>query len=350
MPPSLTSGNKQSVAPPPLIAISMGEPAGVGAEITLKCWLDRKKTALPCFYLRDDPTRLEKVIRQLELPMRVIAITHPSEAREGFHKGLPVIPLSRPVEAEFGQPSAKTADLVIESLIACIADIRAGQAQGLTTNPIQKSTLHQADFPYPGHTEFLATFDTPPIQPVMMLACETLRVVPVTIHHALADVPTVLTTSQLMATCRITAKGLAQRFGVKNPRLAVCGLNPHAGESGQFGHEEGTIIQPVIEQLMQEGLNISGPYAADSLFHQQARAQYDVAICMYHDQALIPIKTLDFYGSVNVTLGLSFIRTSPDHGTALALAGKGKANAKSLYNAIKLAGKAARFQQRHTDA
>jgi len=226
---------------------------------------------------------------------------------------------------------------VIESITRAVELSKYGAASAVVTNPIQKSALYDAGFKHPGHTEFLAELAGPDTVPVMMLANSKLRVVPLTIHIALSDVPKQLTADLIIKRCRITAVSLQKDFGIGNPRLAVAGLNPHAGEDGAMGSEEQTIMAPAIEALRAEGLNVIGPLPADTMFHEEARANYDVALCPYHDQALIPVKTLDFHGGVNVTLGLPFIRTSPDHGTALNIAGKGIARPDSLIAALKMA-------------
>jgi len=280
--------------PAPAIALTMGEPAGIGGEIAL--------------------------------------------AAAVFPAALPV--LAEPLVAAVspGKPDVANAPAVIRSIERAVALVTEGRASAVVTNPIQKATLYDAGFSYPGHTEFLAALAGPQTPaPVMMLACSALRVVPVTIHLALADVATQLTTENIVHAGRVTAAALRYDFGIAAPRLSVAGLNPHAGESGTIGRQEEDVIAPAIATLQADGINATGPHVADTLFHEAARAHYDAAICMYHDQALIPIKTIDFSGGVNVTLGLPFIRTSPDHGTALDIAGAGTADTTSLLAALHLA-------------
>ena len=266
--------------------------------------------------------------------------TDPAGARAAFSNGLPVVPLKNAVEDAPGRPSAANAAATIESIERAVEAVRQGQARAVVTNPIAKATLYQAGFKYPGHTEYLGALAEAwgaPVFPVMMIWSETLAVVPVTIHIPLADAPKALTAELIIKTARVVDRDLRARFGVTRPRLAVAGLNPHAGEGGAMGREEITIIGPAIEALKAEGIDVVGPLPADTMFHPRARARYDVALTMYHDQGLIPVKTLAFDEGVNVTLGLPFVRTSPDHGTAFDIAGKGVANPASLIAALKLA-------------
>ena len=317
----------------PPVALTLGDPAGIGGEIALRAWAELRGE-FP-FFLIGDPTHMAGLGARLGLPVRPIAA--PGEAAAAGLAGLPVLthPLPRPVE--LGRPDPANAPAVVAMIERGVALVRSGAAAALCTNPIHKRALQEgAGFAFPGHTEFLAHLCGAPL-PVMMLACPELRVIPVTIHIALSEVPRALTAELLETTLRVAAAGLASDFGLRSPRLAVAGLNPHAGEGGAMGREEITLIAPVLERLRAEGLAVTGPHSADTLFHAGARARYDAAICMYHDQALIPIKTLDFAGGVNVTLGLDFVRTSPDHGTAHDIAADLCADASSLIAALRMA-------------
>lgn len=328
-----------AAAAAPLL-VTMGEPAGVGGELTLIAWMQRRTADLPIFAAIDDPTRLAGLAQQLGWAVPIQVIDTPAEAEAVFPDALPVLaePLACPSVP--GQPDPANAGPVLSSIRRAVAFCRSGEAGALITQPIQKSVLYQAGFAHPGHTEYLADLTGAP-HPVMMLAVEGLRVIPITIHEPLARVPALLTGDLITTTARIAHAALQRDFGIANPRLAVAGLNPHAGESGSIGREEIEVMVPAIKALRAEGLNIVGPQPADSLFHVEARARYDVALCPTHDQALIPLKTLDFWSGVNVTLGLPVIRTSPDHGTALDLAGTGRADPRSLIAAIRLAGRLA---------
>jgi 4-hydroxythreonine-4-phosphate dehydrogenase len=326
------------------LALTMGEPAGIGGEIALHAWRARGVNGVPPFFLIDDPDRLEALAARLDWHVPLAPITEPEAADATFPSALPVLPLALAHRVEPGQPDIANAPQVIEA-IARGADLtRAGHAAALVTNPIRKETLYAAGFAYPGHTEYLAALGGVPV--AMMLVCPGLRVVPVTIHQPLRAAVADLTRERIVATGRIVAAALQRDFGLSAPRLAVCGLNPHAGEGGALGREEIEIIGPAIADLAGEGIAITGPFPADSLFHVAARTRYDAALCMYHDQALIPLKTIDFAGGVNVTLGLPFIRTSPDHGTALDIAGRGTADPTSLVAALKLAAWMAAARQR----
>ncbi len=314
------------------IALTSGDPSGIGPELAVKAWEDLQ-TDLP-FFLLADPAHLPA-----DAPIALIR--DPSEAVAACARGLPLLPHTFAAPALPGQPDPANAQGVIEVIARAVDLVRTGQASALCTNPIHKKALKDgAGFAYPGHTEYLAALAGVE-RVVMMLASDTLRVVPVTIHIALAEVPRALNADLLAATIRITHEGLIRDFGIARPRLAVAGLNPHAGEGGVMGREEIDLITPVIETLRAEGFDLSGPRSADTMFHAGARTSYDVAICMYHDQALIPIKTLAFDEGVNVTLGLPFIRTSPDHGTAYDIAGKGIANPSSLIAALRMAARMA---------
>ena len=312
----------------------MGEPAGIGAEIAVRAWHALRLTG-PEFVLIDDVTRL------IGAPLQ--RVEQPREAR--FAEALPVLhrPLPRPAVA--GHPSPATAAAVIAAIETAVDMARAGLVSGIVTNPIQKSVLTAAGFAHPGHTEFLGALAGTGVPPVMMLACPELRVVPVTVHEPLARAIARLTTDLIVEHARVTHAALIRDFGIAAPRLAIAGLNPHAGEAGTLGGEEAAIIAPAVAALRTLGIAASGPWPPDTMFTALSRPRYDAAICMYHDQALIPIKTLDMAGGVNVTLGLSIIRTSPDHGTALDIAGQGIASAESLIAAIRLAANIARHRR-----
>ncbi len=271
--------------------------------------------------------------------LRPLALTmgEPAEAAAVFPRALPVLPQELAVEAEPGRPNPANAAAVIAAIERAVALVQAGEAAAVVTNPIQKETLYQAGFRYPGHTEFLAALAEIDTAPVMMLACPGLRVVPITIHLPLAEAAGALTTEAIIHAGRVTAAALATDFGIAAPRLAVAGLNPHAGEGGALGREEAEIIAPAAAALRADGIAVDGPAPADTLFHEAARRRYDAALCMYHDQALIPLKTIEFARGVNITLGLPFVRTSPDHGTALDIAGQGRADPRSLLAALETA-------------
>jgi len=323
------------------LVVTMGEPAGVGGEISMAAWRERNRLALPPFFMLDDPARLEALAAQLDWPVPVTIIRSPEQAAAVFPDALPVLPLSWPVTGKSGKPASGDADLVLEAIERSVSLCQSGEASGLVTNPISKAHLYQAGFRHPGHTEFIAELCGGQ-QPVMMLAGPELRTVPATIHCPLIEVAERLSEALLIQLGRIVHKALKTDFGLPEPRLAMTGLNPHAGESGAMGREEIDFIRPAMAALRAEGITITGPHPADSLFHADARAGFDAAICMYHDQALIPVKTLDFDRTVNVTLGLPVVRTSPDHGTAFDIAGKGIARADSLIASIRLAGEMAR--------
>ncbi len=310
------------------IALTCGEPAGVGLEIAEKAWA-ALKDEVP-FLLIADPAHLPGSV-----PHKVLQ--SPNEASGVMAAALPVLPHPFAAVRTPGVAQPDNAEGVIDVIAHGVDLAMSGAASAVCTLPIHKKALKDgADFPYPGHTEYLA--DLGGVENVvMMLASDMLRVVPTTIHMPLSDVPAALTPELLEQTIRITAKGLKTQFGISAPRIAVAGLNPHAGEGGAMGHEDATTIAPVLEKLRGEGFDLTGPLPADTMFHAAARARYDVAICAYHDQALIPIKTLDFDGGVNVTLGLPFIRTSPDHGTAFDIAGTGQANPSSTIAALRMA-------------
>ena len=320
------------------IALTIGEPGGIGPELALKAWQRRTDDALSPFCVLASVRILKQAIDQTGIDIPLVRVSDISETTSAFTSALPVLDIEDTNASVIpGTASPVTANIVIDSITRAVELTRSGAASAVVTNPIQKSALYTAGFKHPGHTEFLAELAGPGTVPVMMLANAKLRVVPLTIHIALAEVPKQLTAALIGTLCHITAKALQRDFGIMHPRLAIAGLNPHAGEDGTMGIEEQTIMVPAIKKLRDEGLDVIGPLPADTMFHEEARAQYDVALCPYHDQALIPVKTLDFHGGVNVTLGLPFIRTSPDHGTALNIAGKGIARPDSLIAALKMA-------------
>jgi 4-hydroxythreonine-4-phosphate dehydrogenase len=337
------SQRRSSRAAAGLLALTQGDPAGIGPEISLKAWLRRDTVDAP-FVVLGDPDFLARTSARLGLGVPVEPATIES-ASETFPRALPVMPLGLPVEAQPGRADPATARATILSIEAAVRLARQGAVSGLATNPIAKHVLYEAGFTHPGHTEFLAALsaeaESPAPHPVMMLWCDDLAVVPVTVHVPLREVPAALTKELIVTTGRIVAKEMRARFGVANPRLALAGLNPHAGESGSLGTEDREVVEPAAAALRAEGVDASGPHPADTMFHRSARRGYDVALAMYHDQALIPIKTIAFDEAVNVTLGLPFIRTSPDHGTAFDIAGKGIARPDSLIAALRLAARLA---------
>ncbi len=323
------------------LVLTCGEPAGVAPEITGRAWESLRGDEGSAFFLLGDADYW--AARNPALP--VLRIASPAEAADVFATALPVLhrPLARAPQP--GVIAAETAPQVIAAIDEAVAMAFSGAVAGIVTNPIQKEALYHAGFRHQGHTDYLAHLSArhgSPVQEVMMLVAEDLRAIPVTVHIPLKDVPRALTREAILAQARVTARDLTRFFGIERPRLAFTGLNPHAGENGTMGREEIDIIRPALEQLKQEGFTVLGPLPADTAFHTQARQAYDAILCMYHDQALIPVKTLDFHGGINVSLGLPFIRTSPDHGTALGIAGKGMANPKSLIAALRLAARMAR--------
>ena len=325
----MTQASVQATSLPRALALTCGEPAGVGPEIAVQAW-NQLRDDCPFFWI-GDPGHLPK-----GSPHQVI--DSPAEAVAVAARAVPVLVHEFPAPNRPGTPDARNAPAVVSAIARAVALVQSGAASALCTAPIHKKALIDgAGFAYPGHTEYLAALAGGGIQPVMMLASDQLRVVPATIHIALSEVPQQLTPALLTSTIAITARGLRDQFGIAHPRIAVAGLNPHAGEGGAMGREELDWIAPLLVRLQSPDHDLTGPLPADTMFHAAARARYDAAVCMYHDQALIPIKTLDFDRGVNVTLGLPFIRTSPDHGTALDIAGQGIANPSSLIEALKLA-------------
>lgn len=319
------------------LALTMGDPGGVGGEIAIQAWRQLHEVG-PAFFVIDDPQRLRALGAEVE------EIGGPGEAQNAFAKSLPVLPLQASIRATPGISSPENAAAVIESIERAVGFALQGDAAGVVTSPIQKSSLMAAGFRFPGHTEFLGELTgeapMPAVRPrgaVMMLAGPQLKTVPVTVHASVKDTIKMLRPDLIIDCALIVAHALRDDFGIEAPRLAISGLNPHAGEAGALGQEDALIIAPAVDALCEMGVDARGPLPADTMFHEEARARYDAALCMLHDQALIPAKTLAFHDAVNVTLGLPIIRTSPDHGTALDIAGTGKARPDSLIAAIKLA-------------
>ena len=319
------------------LAVSLGDPAGVGPEIVAKAWAQRAEKALPPFFAVGDPRSVAQVWAG-----PVIEITGPAAAAAAFATGLPILPVWGSGVIQPGRPDLAGAQVAFDSLERAMALVLAGQAGALVTAPVSKAQLYEIGFRYPGQTEFvtdrcgLQADDT-----VMMLAGPGLRVVPMTTHVPLSAVSALLTPERIVASARVTAHGLRRDFGVATPRLVLAGLNPHAGEGGAIGREEIEVMEPAIALLRAEGIDITGPHAADTLFPPRARERYDAALCGYHDQALVPIKTLFFDDGVNITLGLPVVRTSPDHGTAFGIAGQDRAVPGAMIAAIAMAGAAA---------
>ncbi len=325
------------------LALTSGEPAGIGPDIALAAWLRRDELDLPPFYLLGDRAFFAERAKTLGLRVEFADVA-PEEAVAAFARALPVAATGEIATARAGQPDDSSATAALASIRQAVDHVRRGRASAVVTNPIAKNVLYRAGFRHPGHTEFLAELAADggrPPQPVMMLWSPALAVVPVTIHLALREAVATLTSELIVTTARIAAADMRAHFGLTRPRLAISGLNPHAGEDGSLGREEIEIVAPAIEALRTDGIDARGPLPADTMFHPAARKTYDCAICMYHDQALIPIKTIAFEDAVNVTLGLPFIRTSPDHGTAFDIAGTGKANPSSLAAALRLAARMA---------
>jgi 4-hydroxythreonine-4-phosphate dehydrogenase len=319
------------------LALTLGEPAGIGPDITLGAWQNRSALSLPSFYVLGDPAFLQARARLLGLDVP-IAVVEPHAAAAAFAGALPVVALDERVTAEPAHPDASSGPAAISSIRRAVDDVMSGRAHAVVTNPVAKAVLYRTGFAEPGHTEFLARLAEEhsgrAARAVMMLWSEELAVVPVTIHLPVRDVPQALTTDLIVATGRIVARDLRARFG-------IAGLNPHAGEDGALGAEDQSVVAPAVAQLRRERIDARGPVPADTMFHAAARRGYDAALAMYHDQALIPIKTLAFDHAVNVTLGLPFVRTSPDHGTAFDIAGTGRASTASLVAALKLAARLA---------
>ena len=330
-----------SASLPPL-AVSLGDPAGIGPEIILRAWTQRAEAAVPCFAVAAGARLLEQAARHLGLAVPVIRIEDLAQAKHAFAEGVPVLG-SADAAYSPAQPDEAGAALAMQSLADATRLVLLGHADALVTAPVAKAQLAKIGFEHPGQTEFLAQVcGLDAGDAVMMLAGPSVRAIPLTVHCALADVPRLISRELIEHKARIAVAALTRDFGIANPRIAVVGLNPHAGEDGKFGREEIDLIAPAIEALQQSGIAASGPHPADALFAPHARASFDVALCMYHDQALIPVKALDFDSGVNVTLGLPIIRTSPDHGTAFDIAGKGLASAGAMIAALKMAADCAR--------
>jgi len=326
------------------LALTLGEPAGIGPDLALAVWNRRADLQLPPFYVVGDTEFLRRRANRLGLDIPVATVA-PHAAATVFRSALPVVAVGVQATAEPGRPDRSSAAVAIASIRRAVGDVLEGAAAAVVTSPVAKNVLYDSGFAEPGHTEFLATLvheaTGKPLRPVMMLWSPELAVVPVTIHLPLKEIFQHLSTELVVETGRIVARDLAARFRIPRPKLVIAGLNPHAGENGTLGDEDRTIVAPAVERLVADGIDARGPLPADSLFHEQARESYDVALCMYHDQALIPIKTLAFDHAVNVTLGLPFVRTSPDHGTAFDIAGTGKADPASLIAALRLASRLA---------
>ena len=329
------------------LALTLGEPAGIGPDLALDVWRRRAELNVPPFYLVGTVDFLRRRAARLGLDIPITAVT-PRSAAAAFAGALPVVAIDVAVSAEPGRPDRSSAPAAVASIRRAVADVMAGEAAAVVTNPVAKNVLYHWGFAEPGHTEFLAKLVQEStgrtLRPVMLLWSPVLAVVPVTIHLPLKEIFHQLTTGLVVETGRIVARDLAARFGLNRPRLAIAGLNPHAGEEGTLGEEDGSIVAPAVARLIADGIDARGPLSADSLFHAQARATSDAVLCMYHDQALIPIKTLAFDHAVNVTLGLPFVRTSPDHGTAFDIAGTGRADPKSLVAALRLAARLAKAE------
>ena len=345
-------GPDRSSVPP--LALTMGDPAGIGLDVTLTAWRGRNEIGVPPFVLFGDPAALAARAETLGEPSLPIAIVSDLEAaRAAFDTHIPVLPVHCAAPVMRGQPDETNASAIIAAIELAVRAVAEGRASAVVTNPIAKSVLTARGFPHPGHTEFLGVlaetlFSARDVKPVMLLASRELNVVPLTVHIPLARVPAAISEDAIVETARILNRAMSIDFGVHRPRIAVTGLNPHAGEDGTLGDEDERVIAPAIARLKSEGLSVSGPHPADTLFHAAARETYDAVLAMYHDQALIPIKTLAFDTGVNVTIGLPFVRTSPDHGTAFALAGSGAARATSLIEALKCADAIARRRRQAT--
>ena len=327
------------------LALTLGEPAGIGPDLALAVWNRRAELDIPPFYVASDPEFLKHRANRLGLDIPISSVD-PADAAAIFPTALPVVALDVKATAEPGRPDRSSAPAAIASIRRAVDDVLSGSAAAVVTNPVAKNVLYKSGFAEPGHTEFLAKLveeaTGKALRPVMLLWSPELAVVPVTIHLPLKEIFKQLSTGLIVETGRIVARDFRTRFRLAHPRLVVAGLNPHAGEEGTLGEEDRAIVAPAVAQLAADGIDVRGPLPADSLFHERARATYDAALCMYHDQALIPIKTLAFDHAVNVTLGLPFVRTSPDHGTAFDIAGTGRADPASLVAALRLAARLAK--------
>ena len=321
------------------LALTLGDPAGVGPEIIVKAWNELRHGGPPFLAVGDFQALASASAGGASILKKIIA---PSEAIVAFENALPVLDLPLRARVVAGQPSSAAAPAIIQWIETAVGLALSGAVAGVVTAPIAKGPLYDAGFKFPGHTEFLgeltaaAAFDGAR-GPIMMLTAKDLRVTLVTVHEPLAKVASLLSIERIVNAGLVTAQALRRDFGIEAPRLAVAGLNPHAGESGSIGREELDIMGPAVAVLRDLGIDATGPYPADTLFPEEIRARYDAALCLYHDQALIPVKMLDFWGGVNVTLGLPIVRTSPDHGTGFDIAGRGLARADSLIAAVRLA-------------
>ncbi|MFC7052836.1 4-hydroxythreonine-4-phosphate dehydrogenase PdxA [Hansschlegelia quercus] len=327
------------------LALSMGEPAGIGIELALALWAARGQVEIPPFLAVGDPAAFAARARLVGLDVP-IAEADPESAGPLFPDCFPVMPTGRAARAAPGRATTDDAEGVIEAIRLGVEFVHSGRCSALVTLPIAKAPLVAAGFPHPGHTEYLGALTEAlwgrPARAVMLLWAQEIAVVPVTVHIPLREAPDRLTENEIVETARIVVRDFKRRFRIEHPRVAIAGLNPHAGEQGVLGSEDEAVIAPAVERLKAEGVIVTGPHPADTMFHAEARARYDVALAMYHDQALIPVKTLAFDRAVNVTLGLPFVRTSPDHGTAFDIAGTGKANPASLRAALDLAARLSR--------
>ena len=323
-----------SLMPAPPLVITPGEPSGVGTEISLKAW----QAGMKNICLMGNLDHIAQTAQSIGIMANFYEISRPS-FYDYNTSALAVIPISWKKIPIAGQPDSVNAPIVIDAIRKAVLWSQSGTASGIVTNPIQKSCLYKAGFNFPGHTEYLSSLARATMRggPLMMLACDKLRVVPATVHIPLNKVPNSISMGLIIEKCTLMHHCLQLSFGIQNPRIAICGLNPHAGEDGRMGEEDNKVIVPAIHRLVSSGINATGPHPADTLFHTEARENYDAVLGMYHDQVLIPLKTIDFFGGVNITLGLDFVRTSPDHGTGLDIAGKGVARADSLIAAIKMA-------------
>lgn len=330
------------------LALSMGEPAGIGPDLILAAWSLKDAVAVPRFVAIADPEVLTLRARALGIAVPLAVVDRAAFAEADFSHALPVLRVKAANPAACGTPAPANAKAVAQAIALGVELCLSGEASAIVTAPIHKAALAAGGFRHPGHTEYLGELAGPGHTPIMMLAGAGLRVVPLTVHCALKDVPERLAATPIVAIARAVLAALARDFGIARPRLAVAGLNPHAGEDGLMGTEEETLIAPAVAELRAEGFDVVGPLPADTMFHAEARETYDAALCMYHDQALIPLKTLDFHGGVNITLNLPFVRTSPDHGTALSLAGTGKARPDSLIAALRAAEAMAQLRKHAT--
>jgi len=327
----------------PPLAVTMGDPAGVGPIITWKAY-EAFRTRSRSFYAIADPRVLDAARSASSLHYPIELIASPSDAAAAFQNGLPVMPITSPAPRA-GEPDPTAATAILDSIRLAVLHAQSGKAAAVVTNPIAKALLYRAGFNHPGHTEFLAELaagDGAAPHPVMMLVGGGLRVALATIHRPLASVPSALSTDLIATVGRIVDAGLRRDFGIKEPRIGLCGVNPHAGEDGEIGREEIEIVNPAAMRLRSEGIDCKDARSGDTIFREALDGRFDVVIAMYHDQGLIPVKTLDMWGGVNVTLGLPFIRTSPDHGVAYDAAAAGKAKADSLIAALDLADRMAR--------